>query len=92
MKFVIKTVAFAVFILIIGTFVVILHQINAVMYPALEEVATGAEHYGAMQSLWTNLETVGWIVLLIFIVGGFIYLLASAHQDEYETYEYLNRR
>lgn len=92
MRFVLKCVAYAVFLLIIGTFVIIMHQINAVMYPALESIATGTEHYGTMSSIWTNFEMVGWVVLLIFIVGGAIYLLASAHADEYETYEYFNRR
>ena len=90
MRFMEKVILLTVVNLIWFIVLCIYGMVCSTVFPALGTAANSSGVYAQTRPIWVNIQTFGWIGLIISGIGSLIYLLLSSHQDEYEQYREYN--
>ena len=92
MQFMEKVIGLVVINLIWFIVLCIYGVVCSTMFPMLDSSVntTIPDQYSTVHSIYSNVQTMGWIGLLIFGLGSIAYLLISSQQEEYEQYREYN--
>jgi len=86
MKYVVATILLAFISFVNLILAVSMNLVRQTLFDALLDAASQQGIYGKVESLYTNLEIVFWLLFLFSAIGAIAWYILGSHQEEHESY------